>query len=101
MRLNQAWIATKRGHDRFSRSMWQAGWVIPLTLLGLATSLQFWRSLSYDTGQAIMLQVDYEDGALCTRFGFTSGTEEHANCKAALLELRRSDEKLIATTSIP
>ena len=97
----QVWTVTKNAHNRFSTFIWCAGWTIPLILLTLAISVPFWRSVSSDIEQAIARQVDYEDALLCVHFGFIQSTDEHANCKAALLDLRRNHERLMAATSIP
>jgi len=46
-------------------------------------------------------QIDYEDTALCVKFGFTAGTQQHFSCKLDLLDLRHNDEQLTAAYSIP
>ena len=72
-----------------------------MAILFVVVSLAFWRALATDTELTVMSQVDYEDAMLCTKFGFARGTEKHESCKIDLLDLRRSDEDLIARTSIP
>jgi hypothetical protein len=44
---------------------------------------------------AIDQQIDREDRALCTKFGFASGTEGADECKAGLADLRRHHEQLM------
>lgn len=60
-----------------------AGATLP-RLVGLA---------AYDQ-QATDQQIDREDGALCEKFGFASGTTQHNGCKTDLADLRRRHERL-------
>ena len=74
---------------------------IIIVLLVCAVSIGFWRRVVIETQQTVASQVDYEDGLLCTKFGFSRGTEKHSECKLDLLDLRRRDEDLMARTSLP
>lgn len=99
--LRQLLIAGRHAHDRLSELVWCGGWTIPLVVLGLAISLQFWRNMAGEAEQTIAQQIDYEDSALCLKFGFATGTEQHFSCKLDLLDLRRSHETLVTATAIP
>jgi hypothetical protein len=72
-----------------------------LPVLFFAISIACWKAVITDTAVAVANQVDYEDAALCTKFGFAAGTKEHAACKLDLLDLRHGHEQLIAATSEP
>ena len=54
-----------------------------------------------ETEQAVTQQIDYEDGALCVRFGFAAGSATYLSCKLDLLDLRRRHEELLAARSMP
>jgi hypothetical protein len=45
--------------------------------------------------QAIDQQIDNEEGALCEKFEFATGTRQHSECKLALADLRRHHELLL------
>jgi hypothetical protein len=86
------------------RSRYALERMIPLSaviVLGFVVSLAFWRNVVIETGLIVANQVDYEDTALCIKFGFARGTAQHDACKLDLLDLRHSDEDLIARTSLP
>jgi hypothetical protein len=51
--------------------------MIVLAILLITVSLTFWRSLTTKVEQTVAMQVDYEDAALCAKFGFAHGTKEH------------------------
>jgi hypothetical protein len=91
----------------FRRLRYRRGTLIPLaavTLLPIlfcAVSLAFWREVIMDTERSVANQVDYEDAALCIKFGFARGTPQHDACKLDLLDLRRSHADLMAQTSVP
>jgi hypothetical protein len=44
--------------------------------------------------QRIDRQIEREDGSLCERFGFAPGGRQNRECKAALADLRRQQERL-------
>jgi hypothetical protein len=69
--------------------------MIVLAILLITVSLTFWRSLTTKVEQTVAMQVDYEDAALCAKFGFAHGTKEHDGCKLDLLDLRHRHEELI------
>jgi hypothetical protein len=91
------WIAPNRLH----KLLLHTGWMVPLAVLGLALSILFWRTVIVDGELIVSTQVDYEDGALCIKFGFPAFTAKYLACKEDLLALRRSHEKLLAATSLP
>jgi hypothetical protein len=99
--LKRVTAGTLRTHNRLTALLWCAGWTIPLAILGLAVSLPFWRAAVTETTIAVAQQVDYEDGALCSKFGFSESTSEQIACKFDLLDLRRRHEELVAATSLP
>ena len=82
------------------RRVWCVGRAILLVLL-VGASIQFWREVGTATERTVAQQVDYEDGALCVKFGFAEGNTGYTSCKLDLLDLRRSHERLLAATSIP
>ena len=45
--------------------------------------------------QAIDLQTDRENGALCEKFQFVAGTEQYSACKSGLADLRLRHERLL------
>jgi hypothetical protein len=45
--------------------------------------------------QAIDERIDHEDSTLCEKFGFGPGAQQHADCKAALVDLRHQHELLL------
>lgn len=75
--------------------------VVLLPVLFCAVSIGFWRALIIENKLTVSSQGDYEDAALCIKFGFPRGTEKHDSCKLDLLNLRHSDEDLMARTSLP
>jgi hypothetical protein len=72
-----------------------------LVVLGFAFSILFWRAVIADVGLVVSEQVDYEDGALCIKFGFSAFTAKHLACKEDLLALRHNHERLLEATSLP
>jgi hypothetical protein len=80
--------------------IWRGGWAILFVLL-VGISIQFWRAVEASEEQMVVQQVDFEDSALCAKFGFVTGTANYTSCKLDLLDLRRSDERLVAATSVP
>ena len=50
-----------------------------------------------ETEKQIEAQIQREDDALCTKFGFAAGTSRATDCNADLADLRRQHEKLIAS----
>ena len=44
---------------------------------------------------AIDRQIDQEDGVLCEKFEFATGTRQHSECKLALADLRHHHELLL------
>jgi hypothetical protein len=99
--VKQIWGVARDAHDWLAGLVWHAGWTVPLVALGLAISIPFWRAVVADSQHAMAQQIDYEDEALCARFGFTKGTDTHFACKLDLLELRRSHESMLAARSLP
>jgi hypothetical protein len=89
-----------RGHDRLTKLLWCAGWTIPLAAFALIISIPFWQAVIADTELTMMQQIDYEDAALCQRFGFVAGSEKYADCMTALLDLRHSHERLVAEAAL-
>jgi len=84
---------------RAGKLTWRHGPAILLPVLFFAISIASWKAVISDTALAVANQVDYEDAALCTKFGFAAGTREHVACKLDLLDLRHGHEQLIAATS--
>jgi hypothetical protein len=74
--------------------------ILPFVLF-CAVSIAFWRRVVIETDLTVADQVEYEDAALCLRFGFARGTQEHDACKLDLLDLRRNPEQLMTRTSLP
>jgi hypothetical protein len=88
-------------HDRLTRSLWSAGWTIPLGAFVLLLSIPFWQAVTIDAEQAAMQQIDYEDATLCAKFGFVAGSDKYASCMLDLFDLRRSHASLMVNTSLP
>lgn len=49
--------------------------------------------------QAVLEQIDREDGALCHKFGFTAGSAQSADCLLALADLRQHHVDLLVAYS--
>ena len=47
--------------------------------------------------QAILEQIDHEDGALCGRFGIAIRTPQFADCMIALADLRQRHVELLTS----
>ena len=60
--------------------------VVLLPVLFCSISIAFWRAVIIETKLSVASQVDYEDAALCIKFGFPRGTEKHDSCKLDLLK---------------
>ena len=75
--------------------------VVVVAILGCAVSVAFWRAVFMEIDHAVASQVEYEDAALCRKFGFAVRTAEHDVCKLDLLDLRHRHEDLIRQTSFP
>ena len=45
--------------------------------------------------RSVESQIDYEDAALCSKFGFVLGSARHDACKLDLLDLRHRHEDLV------
>jgi hypothetical protein len=58
-------------------------------------SAAFWRSVSMETERTVANQIDYEDAALCSKFGLVLGSARHDACKLDLLDLRHRHEDLV------
>jgi hypothetical protein len=99
--LKRVWAAGCQANNRLTTLLWCAGWTIPLAVLGFAISIPFWQAVLAESEQVMVQQIDYEDGALCARFGFASGSDKYLSCKLDLLDLRRRHEVLSAGRSIP
>jgi hypothetical protein len=99
--VRQIWSIARDAHDRLGRLIWIAGWTIPLGALCLALSIPFWHAVIADSQHAMAQQIDYEDTALCARFGFAAGTDKHFACKLDLRDLRRSHERMLDAISLP
>jgi hypothetical protein len=75
--------------------------VVPLFVIGviaLATLPSLLGNVPYGQ-QAIQQQIAREDGTLCEKFGFTADSSQHADCKAALMDLRNRHELLLSNWS--
>ncbi|HEX5328469.1 MAG TPA: hypothetical protein VFW75_17575 [Acetobacteraceae bacterium] len=46
----------------------------------------------------ISWQIDYQEAAMCEKFGFNAGTDRYFSCKRDLLDLRHQNELLQAAT---
>lgn len=57
-------------------------------------SAAFWRSVPIKPDPAVANQIDYEDAALCSKFGFVLGSATYDACKLDLLDLRHRHEDL-------
>ena len=90
-----------RQFQRTGRLVWRNGPIILLPVLFFAISIALWRPLLVDAARTVASQVDYEDAALCTKFGFAADTPAHAACKLDLLDLRHGHEQLLAASSYP
>lgn len=99
--MNRSRRVVGRSCFRAGELTWRHGPAILLPVLFFAISIVCWKAVITDTAVAVANQVDYEDAALCTKFGFAAGTKEHAACKLDLLDLRHGHEQLIAATSDP
>ena len=75
--------------------------VVVIAVLFCAVSVAFWSAVLIETEHTVVSQVDYEDAALCSKFGFVVGTAKHDACKLDLLDLRDRHEELIKRTSLP
>jgi hypothetical protein len=95
------WTVAREAHDRLGRLIWFAGWTVPLVVLGLAISIPFWRAVIADSEHSMAQQINYEDEALCAKFGFAAGTDKHFACKLDLLDLRHSHERMLAENTLP
>ena len=49
--------------------------------------------------QAILIQIEHEDSALCDKFGLNKGTQAFANCLLDLADLRRKHIDLLVAYS--
>ena len=72
--------------------------ILLLSGLFCAGSVVIWRDQAIQDKVIVAAQADYEDEALCIKFGFSRGTIQHKACKLDLLDLRHSDEDLMAQT---
>ena len=86
---------------RVGRAIWQNGLTILLPVLFFAVSIAYWRGLIAETAQTVANTIEYEDTALCIKFGFAADTKAHDACKLELLDLRHSHERLMAANSVP
>jgi hypothetical protein len=75
--------------------------VVVVVALVCVVSVAFWRAVFIETDYRVASQIDYEDAALCSKFGFPVGTAKHDDCKFDLLDLRHRHEDLITQTSFP
>jgi hypothetical protein len=75
--------------------------MVVIAVLVCAVSVAFWRAVLIETEHTVASQVDYEDAALCSKFGFAVGSAKHDSCKFDLLDLRHRHEDLIRQTSFP
>jgi len=67
--------------------------MIVLAILLITVSLTFWRSLTTKVEQTVAMQVDYEDAALCAKFGL------HTALKSMMLASSTSSTCGTATRS--
>ena len=99
--LKQAWVVGRQLHDHITRLVFHPGWSLPAGIVVIIVSIPLWRGAVAEAGSQMAQQIDYEDTALCVKFGFTVGTQQHFSCKLDLLDLRHNDEQLTAAYSIP
>ena len=99
--LKRARIVSRQLRDRMTELVFHAGWSMPLGILVIVVSIPLWRGAVAEAGSQMAQQIDYEDTALCVKFGFKAGTQQHFSCKLDLLDLRHNDEQLTAAYSIP
>jgi len=66
-----------------------------VTVILFCISAAYWRSVSMGTEHPVANQIDYEDAALCSNFGFVLGSARHDACKLDLLDLRHRHEDLV------
>ncbi len=84
---------------RNRQSPWR--WTAPfLAILIVAVSIAYWQDVNIETEHAKIQQIDYENTALCIKFGFAADTDKHAACKLDLLDLRHRHEELLSATSL-
>lgn len=93
----QPWAAVRLGRSGKQISPL----VIVVAVLFCAISVAFWRAVSTEIEHTVAEQTDYEDAALCSKFGFDFGSAKHNACKLDLLDLRHRHEDLITQTSFP
>jgi len=68
-----------------------------------AVSAVYWRGYWENVNSGMARQVEYEDAALCTKFGFVIDASDgkHKSCMSDLRYLRVSHEEMIAAASMP
>jgi hypothetical protein len=99
--VNRIWGGVGLRRRRAARTLWHNGLTILVPVLFFAVSIAYWRGLIAETAQTMANQIEYEDAALCIKFGFAAGTKVHDACKLDLLDLRHRHEQLIAANSVP
>ena len=60
----------------------------------VACIVALWRMVAIDAAQNTANQIDYEDAALCTKFGLVG--DQYQACKLDLLDLRHNQEQLVS-----
>ena len=89
--------------DQAMKFIWQNRLRISLVTLLFAVSAAYWRHYWENVDSIMASRVEYEDATLCTKFGFVIGAIDgkHKSCMVDLLDLRVSDEEMIAVTAMP
>ena len=86
--------------DHTTKFLWQNRLMILAATLLFAVSAVYWRDYWESVASRIASQIEYEDAALCTKFGFVVGArdERHKSCMSDLRDLRASHEEMIAAS---
>jgi hypothetical protein len=92
------WAVVRR---RRRSGTWISPIVVVVVILFCAISVAFWRLVFIEDEHTVANQVDYDDAALCSKFGFALGSARHDACKFDLLDLRHRHEYLIRQSSFP
>jgi hypothetical protein len=89
--------------NHMTKFLWQNRLMILAATLLFAVSAVYWRDYWENVNSRMASQVEYEDAALCTKFGFVAGASggKHKSCMSDLHDLRVSHEEMIAAASMP
>ena len=69
--------------------------LVAVMVILFCISAAVWRSVPMGTERPVANQIDYEDAAFCSKFGFVLGSARHDACKLDLLDLRHRHEDLV------